>query len=43
MALSHRKIGGLTGDTLGAIEQRVECLVLVAFSRLALPHELGWR
>ena len=27
MALSHRTIGGLTGDTLGAIEQAVECLV----------------
>ena len=39
MALSHRKIGGLTGD----IGQRVECLVLVAFSGLALHHELGWR
>ena len=43
MALSHRMIGGLTGDTLGAIEQVVECLVLVAVSRLALHHELGWR
>lgn len=29
------------GDTLGAIEQVVECLVLVAVSRLALHHDLG--
>ncbi len=40
--LSNRKIGGLTGDTLGAIEQVVECLVLVAVSGLALHHELWW-
>ncbi|HUF97525.1 MAG TPA: adenosylcobinamide-GDP ribazoletransferase [Ilumatobacter sp.] len=43
MWLSHRKIGGLTGDTLGAIEQVVECLVLVTVSGLALHHELWWK
>jgi len=40
--LSNRKIGGLTGDTLGAIEQVVECLVLVTVSGLALRHQLWW-
>jgi adenosylcobinamide-GDP ribazoletransferase len=40
--LSNRKIGGLTGDTLGAVEQVVECLVLVTVSGLALHHELWW-
>ncbi len=40
--LSNRKIGGLTGDTLGAIEQVVECLVLVTVSGLALHHNLWW-
>jgi adenosylcobinamide-GDP ribazoletransferase len=40
--LSNRKIGGLTGDTLGAIEQVVECLVLVVVSGLALQHSLWW-
>jgi adenosylcobinamide-GDP ribazoletransferase len=40
--LSNRKIGGLTGDTLGAIEQVVECLVLVLVSGLALHHLLWW-
>lgn len=40
--LSNQKIGGLTGDTLGAIEQVVECLALVTVSGLALHHQLWW-
>ena len=37
--LAMRKIGGLTGDVLGAIEQVVECLVLVTVSGLARRHD----
>lgn len=40
--LSYRKIGGLTGDTLGAVEQIVECAVLVTVSGLALHHQVWW-
>jgi adenosylcobinamide-GDP ribazoletransferase len=40
--LAMRKIGGLTGDVLGAIEQVVECLVLVTVSGLASRHALWW-
>ena len=35
--LAMRKIGGLVGDALGAIEQVVECLVLIVVSGLAAP------
>ena len=42
-ALAMRKIGGLTGDVLGAIEQVVECLVLVVVTALAPRHPLWWR
>ena len=31
-------LGGVTGDVLGAIEQVVECTVLVVVSGLALHH-----
>ena len=40
--LATRKIGGLAGDVLGAVEQVVECLVLVVASGLAVRHELWW-
>jgi adenosylcobinamide-GDP ribazoletransferase len=40
--LALRKIGGLTGDVLGAIEQVVECLVLVTVTGLASRHALWW-
>jgi adenosylcobinamide-GDP ribazoletransferase len=34
-ALAMRKIGGVTGDVLGAVEQVAECLVLVVVTALA--------
>jgi adenosylcobinamide-GDP ribazoletransferase len=40
--LAWRKIGGLTGDVLGAIEQVVECLVIVSVSGLASRHSVWW-
>ena len=40
--LAMRKIGGLTGDVLGAIEQVVECVVIVTVSGLASRHTLWW-
>jgi adenosylcobinamide-GDP ribazoletransferase len=40
--LAMRKIGGLTGDVLGAVEQVVECLVIVTVSGLASRHSLWW-
>lgn len=40
--LAVRKIGGLAGDVLGAVEQVVECLVLVVASGLATRHDLWW-
>lgn len=42
VALAVRKIGGLAGDVLGAVEQVVECAVLVAVSGLAARHALWW-
>jgi adenosylcobinamide-GDP ribazoletransferase len=41
-ALSSRKIGGVTGDVLGATEQVVECMVLVVASGLAVHRHLWW-
>lgn len=41
--LAVRKIGGVTGDVLGAIEQVAECLVLVTITGLAARHSLWWR
>lgn len=41
--LAVRKISGLAGDVLGAVEQVVECLVLVVASGLATHHTLWWR
>jgi adenosylcobinamide-GDP ribazoletransferase len=40
--LAMRKIGGLVGDVLGAIEQVVECLVLIVVSGLAARHQVWW-
>ena len=40
--LAVRKIGGLAGDVLGAVEQVVECLVLVVASGLAMRSDLWW-
>jgi len=40
--LSLRKIGGITGDVLGAAEQIAECLVLITATGLATRHQLWW-
>jgi adenosylcobinamide-GDP ribazoletransferase len=40
--LAVRKIGGLAGDVLGAVEQVVECAVLVVASGLALRSAPWW-
>lgn len=40
--LAVRKIGGIAGDVLGAVEQVVECLVLVVASGLAMRSDLWW-
>jgi adenosylcobinamide-GDP ribazoletransferase len=42
VALAVRKIGGLAGDVLGAVEQIVECLVLIVASGLAARHDVWW-
>jgi adenosylcobinamide-GDP ribazoletransferase len=41
--LAVRKLGGITGDVLGAVEQVAECLVLVVVTGLATHHTLWWR
>lgn len=43
VTLAVRKIGGLAGDVLGAVEQVVECLVLVVAAGLATHHRLWWQ
>jgi adenosylcobinamide-GDP ribazoletransferase len=40
--LARRKIGGISGDVLGAAEQVAECAVLVALVALAVRHPLWW-
>ena len=40
--LARRKIGGISGDALGAAEQVAECLCLVVLSGLAAHHHLWW-
>jgi adenosylcobinamide-GDP ribazoletransferase len=40
--LAVRRIGGITGDVLGAIEQVAECLVLVVVTGLAAHHAPWW-
>lgn len=39
---SHRKIGGVSGDVLGAIEQCGEIAVFVVLSIVATHHQLWW-
>lgn len=43
VVLARRRIGGLSGDVLGAIEQIAEIAVLVTVVGLAGHHELWWR
>ncbi len=40
--LAVRKIGGLAGDVLGAVEQVVECSILVVATGLAARHPIWW-
>lgn len=40
--LAHRKIGGISGDVLGACEQVAECACLIVVSGLAIRHRLWW-
>lgn len=42
VALAVRKIGGLAGDVLGAVEQVAECLVLVVAAGLADGGSVWW-
>jgi adenosylcobinamide-GDP ribazoletransferase len=41
--LAIRKIGGVSGDVFGTVEQVGECLALVVVSGLAAHHQLWWR
>ncbi len=41
--LAMRKIGGISGDVLGACEQVAECLCLVVLSGLATRYTLWWQ
>lgn len=41
--LARRKIGGISGDVLGACEQVAECLCLVVLTGLAARWGLWWR
>ena len=41
--LAVRKIGGINGDVLGAIQQIAECLVLVVASGLVTRDTVWWR
>lgn len=43
VVLAIRKIGGIAGDVLGAVEQVVECLVLIVATGLAARHGLWWQ
>lgn len=42
VVLAVRKIGGLAGDVLGAVEQVVECLVMIVATGLAAHHSIWW-
>jgi len=42
-ALARHKIGGISGDVLGAAEQIAECACLVVLTGLAAHHHLWWR
>ena len=41
-ALAKHKIGGISGDVLGACEQVAECACLVVLTGLATHHHLWW-
>jgi adenosylcobinamide-GDP ribazoletransferase len=41
--LAMRKIGGISGDVLGACEQVAECLCLVILTGLATRYQLWWQ
>jgi adenosylcobinamide-GDP ribazoletransferase len=41
-ALAKHKIGGISGDVLGACEQVAECACLVVLSGLAIHHHPWW-
>jgi adenosylcobinamide-GDP ribazoletransferase len=41
--LAMRKIGGISGDVLGACEQVAECLCLVTLTGLATHYQLWWQ
>ena len=41
--LAIGKIGGISGDVLGTVEQVIECLVLVVATGLATRYTLWWR
>jgi adenosylcobinamide-GDP ribazoletransferase len=43
VTLAVRKLGGITGDVLGAVEQVAECAALVVVSGLAVHHPVWWR
>ena len=43
VALAIRALGGITGDVLGAVEQCVECAVLVGVTALAARDTVWWR
>ena len=43
VAVAIRKLGGITGDVLGAVEQLAECAALIVVSGLAARHAVWWR